>query len=144
MGYEVVVLAFSSEDGPIWTMRPSFVIALPHPEWVDASRPSVETISSFEEGSRRYLLATRYERSASARQAALEAHGFQCSVCGFDFQQVYGDLEKGFIEVHHIDPVHRGSCKTNPCTDLIPPLFKLSLADSPVRGVHASPTLKRY
>jgi len=25
MGYEVVVLAFSSEDGPIWTMRPSFV-----------------------------------------------------------------------------------------------------------------------
>jgi len=22
--------AFSSEDGPIWTMRPSFVIALPH------------------------------------------------------------------------------------------------------------------
>ena len=41
MGYEVVVLAFSSEDGPIWTMRPSFVIALPHLEWVDASRPSV-------------------------------------------------------------------------------------------------------
>jgi hypothetical protein len=55
MGYEVVVLAFSSEDGPIWTMRPSFVIALPHLEWVDASRPSVETISSFEEGSKRYL-----------------------------------------------------------------------------------------
>jgi len=41
MGYEVVVLAFSSEDGPVWTMRPSFVIALPHLEWVDASRPSV-------------------------------------------------------------------------------------------------------
>jgi hypothetical protein len=33
--------AFSSEDGPIWTMRPSFVIALPHLEWVDGSRPSV-------------------------------------------------------------------------------------------------------
>ena len=140
MGYEVVVLAFSSEDGPIWTMRPSFVIALPHPEWVDASRPSVETISSFEEGSRRYLLATRYERSASARQAALEAHG---SVRGFDFQQVYGDLGKGFIEVHHIDPVHRGSCKPT-CVPTSSPLFKLSLDDSPVRGVHASPTSKRY
>ncbi len=42
MGYEVVVLAFSSRGrSPIWTMRPSFVIALPHLEWVDASRPSV-------------------------------------------------------------------------------------------------------
>ena len=120
LGYEVVVLALSSEEGATWIMRPSFVIALQHLEWVDASRHPIETIGSFEEGDRRYLLATIHERSASARKAALEAHGFQCSVCGFDFQKVYGDLGKGFIEVHHIDPINRGSRKTDPSKDLIP------------------------
>jgi predicted HNH restriction endonuclease len=120
LGYEVVVLALSSEEGATWIMRPSFVIALQHLEWVDASRHAGETISSFEEGERRYLLSISHERLASARKAALEAHGFQCSVCGFDFQQVYGELGRRFIEVHHIDPIHRGSRKTNPRTDLIP------------------------
>lgn len=28
-----------------------------------------------------------------------------CEVCGFDFQQKYGDLGKDFIECHHIQPL---------------------------------------
>jgi predicted HNH restriction endonuclease len=27
-------------------------------------------------------------------------------VCGFDFAQTYGDRGKGFIECHHIVPLH--------------------------------------
>lgn len=30
--------------------------------------------------------------------------GYKCKVCGFDFQKVYGDIGKGFIEAHHLQP----------------------------------------
>jgi len=40
------------------------------------------------------------------KQAALKKSGFlRCEVCGFDFQKVYGDLGKSFIECHHTVPV---------------------------------------
>lgn len=28
-----------------------------------------------------------------------------CSVCGFDFEQVYGEIGRDFIEAHHTKPV---------------------------------------
>ena len=28
-----------------------------------------------------------------------------CQVCGFNFFEHYGELEKGYIEVHHIRPL---------------------------------------
>ncbi len=28
-----------------------------------------------------------------------------CQICGFDFEEKYGELGKGFIEAHHIKPV---------------------------------------
>lgn len=30
---------------------------------------------------------------------------FRCSICNFDFEQVYGDLGRGFIEAHHVIPI---------------------------------------
>jgi len=30
--------------------------------------------------------------------------GYKCKVCGFDFEEVYGELGKGFIEAHHLQP----------------------------------------
>lgn len=44
----------------------------------------------------------------------------ECSVCGFNFQEFYGDLGKGFIEVHHIQPLseNKEEVETNPKTDL--------------------------
>lgn len=29
-----------------------------------------------------------------------------CEVCGFDFEATYGNLGSGYIEVHHLNPVH--------------------------------------
>jgi 5-methylcytosine-specific restriction protein A len=37
-------------------------------------------------------------------QAAKEGQ-LRCSACGFDFNQVYGDLGKGYIECHHTVPI---------------------------------------
>ena len=30
---------------------------------------------------------------------------YVCSVCGFDFEKVYGELGESFIEVHHNKPL---------------------------------------
>jgi len=50
-----------------------------------------------------------YSRSSKLRDAATEHYKFEgkivCSACGFDFGEVYGDLGKGYIEIHHIKPV---------------------------------------
>lgn len=46
----------------------------------------------------------RYERNSRARQACIEHYGPQCYVCGFDFEDKYGEIGKGFIHVHHEDP----------------------------------------
>ncbi|WP_409304704.1 EVE domain-containing protein [Peribacillus sp. SCS-155] len=64
----------------------------------------------------------RYERNPQNRARALELHGFDCYVCGFNFEKVYGDRGKDFIEVHHVNPL--GTVKQevaiNPETDLLP------------------------
>lgn len=42
----------------------------------------------------------------TAKKRFIEKHGhLYCEVCGFDFEEVYGELGKKFIEAHHIKPV---------------------------------------
>lgn len=36
-----------------------------------------------------------------------------CEVCGFDFEAVYGELGRGFIECHHVVPLSEGQRKTS-------------------------------
>jgi predicted HNH restriction endonuclease len=53
----------------------------------------------------------RFERSGALVQTkkkkALARFGrLVCEACGFDFRERYGDRGEGFIECHHIKPVH--------------------------------------
>ncbi len=48
----------------------------------------------------------RYERSSWARAKCLRHYGYKCQVCGFDFEERYGKLGKGFMHVHHLTPLH--------------------------------------
>lgn len=45
------------------------------------------------------------ERNPKARKACIEKYGAKCTVCGFDFEARYGDAGKGYIEVHHLQPI---------------------------------------
>lgn len=45
------------------------------------------------------------QRNRQARQLCLEASGYKCYVCGFDFEKAYGEIGKGFLEVHHTKPL---------------------------------------
>lgn len=73
------------------------------------------------EGKKKLYYSTRYERSSNNRRLAIKYHGCKCMACGFDFEEVYGEIGKGFIEVHHIKPLYSKNEEVivDPKTDLI-------------------------
>ena len=76
----------------------------------------------FTEGAQCSIVADRYERSRSARQACLQANGTVCAICGFDFAKAYGAEFAGIIQVHHITPISEigHEYHVDPVHDLIP------------------------
>lgn len=64
----------------------------------------------------------RYERSKINRAACIQIHGQSCLICGFNFQDYYGDLGTDFIHVHHVVPLSEINSEyiCNPAKDLIP------------------------
>ena len=63
------------------------------------------------EGRKRTKSATIYVRSKKLREKAIEKFSSRgviiCQVCDFDFQKVYGELGKGYIEIHHLKPIFK-------------------------------------
>ena len=64
----------------------------------------------------------RYERSKKARERCLKRWGYKCYICGMDFETTYGEIGKGFIEVHHKVPIsqRKGEYELVPERDMIP------------------------
>ena len=71
---------------------------------------------------------TRHERNPRLRALCIEhfrgKHGGKvvCECCGFDFSEMYGMIGEGYIEVHHLRPIHttEGEHDVDPTTDLVP------------------------
>ena len=76
----------------------------------------------YEDGAKTEVTVNRYERNRMNRELCLRIHGTVCKICGMDFEKTYGELGKGFIHVHHIEPVSMmgGAYVLNPEKDLIP------------------------
>lgn len=76
----------------------------------------------YKEGSSKSALSTRYERNPYARLCCIEANGCSCKICGFNFNDTYGELGQDYIHVHHIVPISTigEEYVINPKTDLIP------------------------
>lgn len=74
------------------------------------------------EGVKKTILVNKYERSSIARAKCIEANGYNCKVCNFDFSNIYGELGEGFIHVHHLTPLHTigENYKIDYANDLIP------------------------
>lgn len=74
------------------------------------------------EGAYKTILVNKYERNFKARKQCIEHYGCKCMICGFDFEKVYGELGKDFIEVHHLIPLSdiKKEYEVNPIKDLIP------------------------
>jgi 5-methylcytosine-specific restriction enzyme A len=54
---------------------------------------------------RQYRMHRTIERNAKLAGMAKLLLGTKCQVCGFDFEGVYGEIGKGFIEAHHLQPL---------------------------------------
>ena len=61
-----------------------------------------------------------YERKIENRLICLRSKGYSCFICGFNFENTFGDLGKEFIHVHHIVPASSIKKEFNPLKDLIP------------------------
>ena len=54
---------------------------------------------------RTYRYHRRIERSSQYAKEVKKVHGLQCECCNLDFGKLYGEIGKGFIEVHHMIPL---------------------------------------
>ena len=89
---------------------------------LDIDADVAEETQTRSEGAARYSYSKRYERNPENRKKAIEIHGCKCCICGFDFELVYGERGKGFIEVHHTKPLSEveDEIVIDPATDLVP------------------------
>ena len=70
---------------------------------VGESEELPDNISSGQEA-KKYRWHRRAERNQKLAADAKKFHGSTCKVCGFNFEQKYGERGKGYIEAHHIVP----------------------------------------
>lgn len=66
-----------------------------------------EDQQEYYEGRKSEYNILRQSRNKKARNKCLEKSKGKCYVCNFDFGQTYGDIGKGFLEVHHKIPIHQ-------------------------------------
>jgi 5-methylcytosine-specific restriction protein A len=87
----------------------------PLPEELDENQKIVE-------GASRRVSINAYERSPTARKKCLDARGYACTVCGFDFEETYGPVGRHYIHVHHIVAMSEigREYEVDPVNDLVP------------------------
>ncbi|MHC6203601.1 HNH endonuclease [Breznakiellaceae bacterium SP9] len=66
-------------------------------------RQNFVAVNDFLEGDKQKKLLSYYERNPAAREKAIAEHGYACMVCGKKMEDIYGEIGKDFIHVHHID-----------------------------------------
>jgi predicted HNH restriction endonuclease len=89
--------------------------------FLDGSSELEYRSSGFEartEGGKKVYISTRRERDRKLRSDAINLHGYDCAVCGFNFEKRYGDVGSGFVEVHHMAPLAKSGETTNVANDL--------------------------
>ncbi len=71
----------------------------------DIDEENISATSVQTEGTPTEVRSIRYERNPINRQLCLHRKGYNCTVCGMNFNDVYGEIGYHFIEVHHTTPV---------------------------------------
>ncbi|WP_426080830.1 DUF3427 domain-containing protein [Enterococcus sp. LJL51] len=77
---------------------------------------------SYIEGARRRSVTNKYERNSEARKKCIEFYGTSCLICEMNFKEIYGDIGKDYIHVHHeieLSSIGR-EYKIDPIKDLKP------------------------
>ena len=78
--------------------------------------------TKYNEGGKTYIHGYYYERAPKLREAVINKFKSEndgklfCSICHFDFSNIYGEYGEGFIEVHHINPLSEDVRETHQTT----------------------------
>lgn len=104
----------------IWKLRDELVQALEKLGIGDEELTSY-TVENIPDGKRILCYSPRYERNPINKEKAIKVHGVVCQGCGFDFEKTYGEIGKGYIEVHHVKSLfmETGAFDIDPAMDLI-------------------------
>lgn len=88
----------------------------------DYYNPDIDINYNNKEGKKVSVVVNKFERDPKLRKLCLSIYGYNCAVCGFNFEKVYGEIGTNFIHVHHKIPLYeRGEDSiTDPKKDLIP------------------------
>ncbi len=103
--------------------------------------PEADAVECFVEGATTTITINKYERNPLARQKCIDIHGCYCHICGMNFEDIYGEIGKDFIHVHHIVAISEinEEYTVNPETDLIPVCPNChAMAHRKVNGVYVS------
>lgn len=57
------------------------------------------------EDATRFKLHKRIERNAKLAKDVKKHHGYSCQVCNLNFEALYGEVGKEYIEAHHLTPI---------------------------------------
>jgi predicted HNH restriction endonuclease len=82
----------------------------------------VAELNTYFEGAVKRVYINAYERNPKARAKCLEHHDYVCQACGTVLSDVYGDIAKECIHVHHLIPLSNldRDYKVDPVKDLLP------------------------
>lgn len=74
------------------------------------------------EGAIHKVTVNAYERNPEARKQCINHYGAKCSICNFNFFDVYGEAGRDFIHIHHLKPISEigETYKVDPIRDLRP------------------------
>lgn len=74
------------------------------------------------EGAVKLTQVVSFERNAKARAACIREYGLDCSACGMNFAERYGEIGDGFIHVHHLREISSVGAEyvVDPVEDLRP------------------------
>lgn len=82
-----------------------------HDDNIGQSSPIAEEIDGTQvaliEGAQKTVIINAYERNSTARKKCISHWGVKCQVCDVVLQDVYGEIANGFIQVHHLVPIHQ-------------------------------------
>jgi len=89
---------------------------------IDQLPEEVHHPEKFIEGTSKTISINAYERNPKARAVCIRHYGPTCIVCGFNFQEFYGEIGEGIIHVHHIVPLSevKKRYELDPIKDLVP------------------------
>ena len=87
-----------------------------------ASAEADAELAGLPEGGRTRVEVNRYERSRLNRAICIQVKGAKCSVCGVDMGDVYGEIGRDYIHVHHLIPLASmgPDYRVDPVRDLVP------------------------